>query len=124
MYLIFAIKLFNKIIEASNIDAFYFVAGRNVCYNLSESRDRMKKKVIKTLKIIGILLLVAIILFIKFILIPALDIEANNYQNVLEYGEIINFTFPKTGDCFIENMKYSNLHPNDYFNASWFKQLP
>ena len=28
-------------IEASHIDAFYFAAGRNVCYNLSESRDVM-----------------------------------------------------------------------------------
>ena len=25
----------------ANIDAFYFAAGRNVCYNLSESRDGM-----------------------------------------------------------------------------------
>lgn len=25
-------------IEASNNDAFYFAAGRNVCYNLSDNR--------------------------------------------------------------------------------------
>ena len=30
-----------KQIEASNNDAFYFAAVRNVCYNLSESRDGM-----------------------------------------------------------------------------------
>ena len=30
-----------KKIEASRIDAFYFAAGRNVCYNVSESRDGM-----------------------------------------------------------------------------------